>query len=500
MPIVLKSRAVRVEDDPDKLLINIDDNMVRQALITAMSSEVEFISISNELNEIQDELKLIVIDAEFKKMLINYTSKIIISTGEYEVNTLCKEILNSGCLSSERSIASVLSQKSSFSAKESIENMMRYMYENVYPEYVDISLSPKANIMLRTKEGIFEIKCKNKFTKEGLCGNCVNNCPISVEPSEMQNIRDYLLSRTSEYKSREFHEIGYTRMAYPLHGFGRLRVTIGTQRDYPDLSIRKIPSKVIPLEKFYLSSYVQNWMLSRVPGLYLAVGRPRSGKTALLASLIYEYTQIAPLKIETLENPIEYVFKHGKGIVNQIEIGEDIITIADACRKLLTDDPDIVMITEIRTAEDIRAAIDLANAGIVVYATFHGKSVSSVFKRVRTMFKNEDETYDSFLNVIRAVIYQELIEDAKGAVTPVHGVLINNQSVSIDLDTDEQAIDSILMRSNSPQKHFINDLYNLHLEGILPDSVIETYRLLKDKSIDYKVYSESSPNYETLRR
>lgn len=502
MGITLISKAyadkTRMDITDAPYLVNIDDSSVREILLRAMHGNVNVITISDTLNKVQDELQLTYFEPQFRKTFIMYINKIILTTGEYPVTELAHNILIANQLSVEKQLTSVISSKRNFDPKEFIENAMKYMYTNEYPQYVDLSMSTGAQMLFRTDTGKLIPHCKRKFTKEGKCQGCNETCIQTMSPEEISLIREYLLSVTSRTKSNDYHNIGYTRLAYPLRDFGRLRVTIGTQRGTADFSIRKIPTSFIPLNRFFLSKQVEDYLLNGKPGLYLIVGQPMSGKTALMATIINEHIINKSLKVETLEYPIEYTFRHNKGIINQIEVGEDIATMEDAMRKLMTDNPDMASLTEIRDKNDIRTASYLANMNLKVFGTYHAASPSAAFKGVKNMLKEDEDTFNIFCNNLRAIIYQELIPNIKGGLTVAHGIFIRSDDILLTPETDASTIEAVTLRANTLNKHFLNDIYNLHHNKIISDETAAKYKLFDNKSIDYKLYVDGSPNASTM--
>ncbi|MBP5786264.1 MAG: type IV pilus twitching motility protein PilT [Kiritimatiellae bacterium] len=206
-------------------------------------------------------------------------------------------------------------------------------------------------------------------------------------------------------------------MAYK--DLARFRVSIFRQKGHVGLVLRQIPTKMLTLEQIGLPAQLKD-LLFKPRGLILVTGPTGSGKTTTLASMINIINQERDCHIITIEDPIEYYHTHKKSVVTQREIGVDVPSFSEALRRALRQDPDVILVGEMRDLETMEAAITAAETGHLVFATLHTTGAARTVDRIVDAFPtNQQEQIRTQLSTsIVAVISQALMprKDAPGRI------------------------------------------------------------------------------------
>jgi twitching motility protein PilT len=234
-----------------------------------------------------------------------------------------------------------------------------------------------------------------------------------------------------EHKVKEFEETGDVDFAYEIPGLARYRANFFQQKYGVGAVFREIPSKVLTCEQLGLPPVVRR--LATLPrGLVLVTGPTGSGKSTTLAAIMDEANRSRKDHILTVEDPIEFVHKSEKALVNHREVGLHTRSFAAALRGALREDPDIILVGEMRDLETISLAIEASATGHLVFATLHTMSAAKTVDRIIEVFpSNQQEQVRSTLaDGIRAVISQTLFrrKDRKGRVAALE-IMIANPAV-----------------------------------------------------------------------
>lgn len=212
---------------------------------------------------------------------------------------------------------------------------------------------------------------------------------------------------------KTLEEKGEVDFSYSSPGFGRYRVNAYRQRGSYGMALRIIPLEIPDLESLGLPAVVPS--LSRLPrGLILVTGPTGSGKSTTLASMINLINQERNCHILTLEDPIEYLHKHNKAIINQREIGDDSHSFSNALRAALRQDPDVILVGEMRDLETISIAITAAETGHLVLSTLHTAGAAKTIDRVIDVFPphQQQQVRVQLSSVLQAIISQQLLPKA----------------------------------------------------------------------------------------
>ena len=223
------------------------------------------------------------------------------------------------------------------------------------------------------------------------------------------------LSITSNYHRGILEKCGEVDYSYTLPGLGRFRVNIFKQKNSHAAVLRLI-SETIPLPQDLGLPNSRVELIHKKRGLVLVTGPTGSGKSTTLAALIGQINQQYAYHIITLEDPIEYLHTHKKSIVNQREMGLDSINYQNALRVALREDPDVILVGEMRDLETISTAITAAETGHLVFSTLHTIGAANTIDRVIDVFPphQQQQIRIQLAAVLEAVISQTLIPHASG--------------------------------------------------------------------------------------
>lgn len=213
----------------------------------------------------------------------------------------------------------------------------------------------------------------------------------------------------------KYTNLGEADVSYALQGVGRFRVNIFRQRGSSALVLRLIALTVPSLAGLNMPPIIKSFT-ERNRGLVLVTGPTGSGKSTTLAAMVNEINQTRNAHIITLEDPIEYLHRHGNSIVNQREVGNDTISYANALRAVLREDPDVILVGEMRDLETISIAITAAETGHLVFSTLHTIGASKTVDRVIDVFPpdQQQQIRVQLAAVLEGVISQQLIERLDG--------------------------------------------------------------------------------------
>ncbi len=240
----------------------------------------------------------------------------------------------------------------------------------------------------------------------------------------------------NERQSRAFKERNEVDYAYIAEGIGRFRVNIFKQRGETGIVMRRIKEVIPSFGELHLPKVFENIAMAEA-GIVLVTGPSSSGKSTTLASII-DYININKNRhIMTLENPIEYIYKDNKSVINQREIGVDTESFHIALRHVIRQDPDIIVIGEMRDRESVTAAISAAETGHLVLSSFHAEDAGQAIIRLLDFFSNteKDQIRFQLSNNLKAVTSQRLLRmsgasDKEPELIPAVEVLIVTAIVS----------------------------------------------------------------------
>lgn len=294
----------------------------------------------------------------------------------------------------------------------------------------------------------------------------------------------------TEEQFKDLHKFGSVDFAYDYDEKNRFRVNLFQARGKLAIAARRITSNILPFEKLHLPAIMSD-IAMQPQGLVLLCGVTGSGKSTTIASMLDYVNARKPVHIVTIEDPIEYIFEDKKATVNQREIGIDCLDFKTALRALVRENPDIVLIGEMRDAETFEAALIAAETGHLVYGTIHASSTTQTFSRIYGLFPQEEieEVRKVLAYQMRAFVYQKLLPTLHEHIhrIPALEILINNTVVQkFILEAREGELREYLQSVEARQSGMID--FNQSL-----------VQLVEQEYIHMRVALEASPNVDELK-
>lgn len=233
---------------------------------------------------------------------------------------------------------------------------------------------------------------------------------LPFEPLESKDTRRLIfecLTDENIEKVEETHELDF---GYSVKGLARFRFNVYMQRNSFAGALRAIPTKIPSFEDLALPAIIRE-ISKRTSGLVLVTGPTGSGKSTTIATMIDDINDNRPCHIMTIEDPIEYLHKHKKCMVNQREMHSDTYSFHNALRAVLREDPDIILVGELRDLETIEAALTLAETGHLVFGTLHTRNAPSTVDRIVDVFPSDQQAQIRVLlgNTLEGVVSQQLL-------------------------------------------------------------------------------------------
>ncbi|MEK6277206.1 MAG: type IV pilus twitching motility protein PilT [Actinomycetota bacterium] len=234
-----------------------------------------------------------------------------------------------------------------------------------------------------------------------------------LRPEDTERSLEMILRE--EKLRKEFAEVGEADFAHAIRGLSRFRVNAFRQRGSVSIACRVIPFQVKTIEELMLPDVVRN--LAEEPrGIILLTGTTGSGKSTTLAAMIDHMNSTRARHIVTLEDPIEYLHRDKESIINQREVGVDTESFARAMRRVLRQDPDVILIGEMRDEETVRTALSAAETGHLVLSTLHTLDATETINRIIDFFPPhlQQQARVMLASTLRAAISQRLVPRANG--------------------------------------------------------------------------------------
>jgi twitching motility protein PilT len=280
----------------------------------------------------------------------------------------------------------------------------------------------------------------------------INGALISLESEVMtdERSREFARELCDDRHWQERSEVGSTDFGIPHPSGNRFRASVFRQRGRYSAVLRLIPSKLLSFEQIGLPEACRE-LLRRPRGLILVTGPTGSGKTTTLATMVDWINKNQSRHIVTIEDPIEYYHTHGEGLVTQREVGEDVPSFPEAMRRALRQDPDVILLGEMRDLETISAAITAAETGHLVFGTLHTTGSARTVNRIIDAFPaNQQEQIRAQLSVsLIAVVSQVLLPraDGKGRVAAFEVMLMTPAIANLIRKNETAKIQSSIQTS-----------------------------------------------------
>ena len=299
-------------------------------------------------------------------------------------------------------------------------------------------------------------------------------------PNDMEEFsREILCEKYDEYL-----KVGEFDTSYSVQGVGRFRVNIFKQRNSDAIAIRVIALKIPTLDELGHPAVLKQ-IAEKKRGLVLVTGPTGSGKSTTLAAMINEINRTRQAHIITLEDPIEYLHKHDKCIVNQREIGKDSKSYENALRAILREDPDVILVGEMRDLETISIAITAAETGHLVLSTLHTIGAAKTIDRIIDVFPphQQQQIKIQLASVLQAVVSQQLLPNVygDGRVAALEIMVITPGIQNLIREGKTQQIESAVQTgSKYGMKTMDMAIAELYRKGVISKDMAMTYAVDKE--------------------
>lgn len=273
-----------------------------------------------------------------------------------------------------------------------------------------------------------------------------------LTPSHIEDMAKQLLGPSWE----EFQAAGEIDLAYYIENVSRFRINVFKQKGYISIAARVIPTEIPTIEQLQMPAILSEIAL-KLQGLVLVTGPTGSGKTTTLAAMINYVNQHKKKHIITLEDPVEYFHTHQQSIVQQREVGYDTKGFSNGLRSALRQDPDIILVGEMRDLETISTAITAAETGHLVLATLHTNSAAQTINRIIDVFPphQQQQIRIQLASVLEAIVSQRLFKrkDMDGSIAATE-ILLNHASVANLIRTEKIGqIDNVIQTGKALGMH-----------------------------------------------
>jgi twitching motility protein PilT len=313
---------------------------------------------------------------------------------------------------------------------------------------------------------------------------------LDVEPVAAEEFFSIAKHILSEEQLKDLHHYGSVDFAYNYSPKNRFRVNLFMARGTISVAARNITSNILPFDGLHLPP-IMSEIAMQPQGIVLLCGVTGSGKSTTIASMLDYVNERKNVHIVTIEDPIEYIFEDKKATINQREIGIDCLDFKTALRALVRENPDIVLVGEMRDQETFEAALHAAETGHLVYGTIHASSTTQTFSRIYGLFEQEEvEQVRKILGYqMRAFVYQKLLPTLHPDIPriPALEILINNGVVrKYILEGREGELREVLNSIEARQVGMVD--FN--------DSLVQ---LVENEYIHMRTALEASPNVDELQ-
>lgn len=283
-------------------------------------------------------------------------------------------------------------------------------------------------------------------------------------------------SITPDRNQQELQEEGTTDFGFAFGDYGRFRVSVFRQRGKLSMVLRLIPNQLMTFEQIGLPKLCSA-LCRRPQGLFLVTGPTGSGKTTTLACMINYINENFDRHIVTVEDPIEYYHQHKKSIVNQREVGIDVPSFSEALRRVLRQDPDVILVGELRDLETMEAAVRAAETGHLVFATVHTTGAQGTITRIIDQFPvNQQEQMRVQLSTnLIAVLSQTLCRKAsgKGRIAGYEFMVVTPAIANLIRENKTYRINSAIQTGRKYSMQLMDDhLWELYSKGLINEEEV----------------------------
>ncbi|OHX14328.1 type IV pili twitching motility protein PilT [Chromobacterium sphagni] len=338
--------------------------------------------------------------------------------------------------------------------------------------------------------------------------------PVNDKPLTPDMVKQLAYSLMSEAEIAAFEHEREMNLGHPVPGLGSFRINIFWQRGSVGMVVRYILPSIPSLEQLQLPPMLAE-LVKQKRGLVLVVGSTGSGKSSTVAAMLQTRNQTMKGHILTVEDPIEFLYRHDKSIVNQREVGFDTLSYARALKNAMREAPDVLMIGEIRDPETMGHAITYAQSGHLCLSTLHGNNSYHMLNRVINFFPPEARgmLLTDLSASLRAVISQRLVQTLDGGRVPAIELMINTPHISElirggEIDKIKEAIENSMSDGSQTFEQALFQLYKsgrISLDEALKnaDSPTNLYWLINQAKDGAKGKPKSGPdsaaNFDSIK-
>ena len=329
--------------------------------------------------------------------------------------------------------------------REEIDLMLRHMREI---DAIDLTLTAGASPRFRVGKDLIQ-----------------SYSDVVLTPNMLVTIFNIILGDNDKLHE-QFRVHGTVETSYSIKGYGRYRVSVYTQRNTISMSIRKIPEKIMTAQQCRIPTLVIDTLNLTRRGLILITGATGEGKTTTLNALVNHINETRRSKVIMMEQPLEFMHKHNKSIIDQVEIGKDANDYETILKQALKSDPDVLGVQEVRTTEDLVILLRSATSGHLALATLHTADVAQTLDTLIQMSDNDERVLDMLSNALVMIVSQRLLPSAKkiNGLVPVFEVIRNGTALKSRLkNRDLKGINNILRQDGNLD--FDRELIKLYRQG-----------------------------------
>ncbi len=300
--------------------------------------------------------------------------------------------------------------------------------------------------------------------------------PLDTDPVTAEEFVDIAKHILTEEQFGDLHKYGSVDFAYDYDERNRFRINLFQARGRLSVAARLITSNIKRFEDLYLPQVMAE-IAMQPQGIVLLAGVTGSGKSTTIASMLNYINERKSVHIVTIEDPIEFIFEDKKATIHQREVGLDVLDFKTGLRALVRENPDIVLIGEMRDAETFEAALHAAETGHLVFGTIHASSTSQTFQRIYDLFPPDDreQVRKIMAYQMRAIVYQKLLPTLRPEIPriPALEILVNTAVVrKYILEGREPELNEVLKMQESIQAGMID--FNGSLVQLVEQEYIHT--------------------------
>ncbi len=300
---------------------------------------------------------------------------------------------------------------------------------------------------------------------------------LDMEPLPAEKVKNLVYSILREEQIQQFEETGDLDLAYSVAGVGRFRVNVFKQRGTISSALRRVNTDIPSFDELNLPRETMERMSMYMNGLVIVSGVTGSGKSTSLAAMIEYINSNRKCHIVTIEDPIEYLHADNKAFINQREVGIDVESYHTALKYVVRQDPDVILIGELRDEESFQAALSAAETGHLVFGTLHSSTCAQTFSRILDLFPSnrQDQIRQGLVFNLRAIMSQRLLpaKDEKIKAVPAVEILIVNPILRklISENEDEKITDVIRGGTEDGMQDFTQSLCHLVKSGLVEKKI-----------------------------